>query len=436
MRLRCSVLAEATGGRLVGADAEIDGAMQDSRALRPGQLFVPLVAERDGHDFLEAAVSAGAAAYLTSGRRVTGATAIEVDDTQAALEALGRVARSRLRGEVVGVTGSAGKTSTKDLIAAALRSSLRVAASEKSFNNEIGVPLTLLNAPDDAQAAVLEMGARGVGHIAFLCGIARPTVAVVTLVAGAHLELFGSLDAVAQGKGELVEALPESGHAVLNADDKRVLAMRSRTSARVITYGEHGDVRAERLRMNDDLTAAFDVQTPWGTLGVQLGARGRHNVSNALAALAVAGVCNVSLDAAAEGLRAPQWSPWRMELHRAPSGARILNDAYNANPASMRTALESLASLPARRRVAVLGLMAELGDGGVEEHRAIAAYAAHLGIEVVAYGTDLYGTPPAADFERAIDQLGDLDEGVAVLVKGSRVAGLERLAARLVEPTR
>ena len=338
-----------------------------------------------------------------------------------------------MSGTVIGVTGSVGKTSTKDLIASALAASRRMFASEKSFNNELGVPLTLINAPDDVEVVVVEMGARGLGHIEQLCTIARPTIAVVTAVGDAHVEQFGSVDAVAQGKGELVESLPDDGVAVLNAADPRVLAMARRTRATVVTFGEGGDVVARDVVMHDDLTSTFTAKTPWGTATVVLGARGAHNIDNALAALAVAGAIAVPLDIAAAGLRNPRWSPWRMELHRTRRGARVINDSYNANPTSMAAALRALAAVPARRRVAVLGVMAELGATSEAQHRAVHALATGLGIDVLAVAAPAYGGAGAASVDEALERIGELGADDAILVKGSRVAGLDVLAARLLE---
>lgn len=436
--------AEVVGG---GADADtdagtdagavvVDGATQDSRAVAAGMLFVPIVAERDGHDFVGAAVAAGAAAYLTSRppQREVPAPALVVDDTERALRALGVHARGRLDGPVVAVTGSVGKTSTKDLCAVAFGAHWRTHASTRSFNNEIGVPLTLCNAPDGTEVAVVEMGARGIGHIALLCTIATPTIGIVTAVGAAHLELFGDLDGVARGKGELVESLPADGLAVLNADDPRVLAMRDRTRAAVLTFGAQGDVRARDVVLDAELRPRFVVETPWGSATVELGARGAHNVANALAAIGAAVHAGAPLEAVAESLAAPVLSPWRMDVQRTPDGAVVINDAYNANPDSMRAALAALAAVPARRRVAVLGRMAELGDGGAEAHRAVAAQADSLGIEVLAVGTSDYGTAPVADVDAALQELASrrLGPDDAILVKASRVAGLERVAAALL----
>jgi UDP-N-acetylmuramoyl-tripeptide--D-alanyl-D-alanine ligase len=419
------------------------GVSIDSRALLPGALFVALRAVRDGHQWIPAALEAGAGGLLVDRTwrpaaelPALGVPTVAVDDTAAALLAVGSAARDRLAATVIGITGSVGKTSTKDLTRAALSASRRTAASERSFNNELGVPLTLANAPPDAEAAVIEMGARGPGHIARLCRVARPAIGVVTAVAAAHTEAFGDLEAVAAAKAELVQSLPAGGTAILNADDPRVSAMATQTAARVLRYSSSGvtaDVVADGLALDGELRPRFAVHSSWGSAEVRLEARGAHQVGNALAALAVALCCGVPLDAAAGALSGAPLSPWRMELHRLGTGATLLNDAYNANPASMTAALEALAALPARRRVAVLGEMAELGPRSPQEHQAVAGLAGRLGVEVVAVGTTAYGVAPIETLDQAVAALGTLRAGDAVLIKGSRVAGLERLAARLLE---
>ncbi|EGD53354.1 UDP-N-acetylmuramoyl-tripeptide--D-alanyl-D-alanine ligase [Gordonia neofelifaecis] len=437
MRLLASQIAAATGGTLHGPDATVDSASIDSRSARPGQLFVPIVAARDGHDFIPSAVQAGAPVYLTDRAPdpALGATAVQVADTAEALADLGRFVRAGLPGSVVGVTGSVGKTSTKDLLAGVLGTTFRTAASEKSFNNELGLPLTLLGAPDDTEAVVLEMGARGVGHIAQLCSIASPTVGVLTRVEAVHLEMFGSLDDVAQAKGELVEALPADGLAVLNADHPVVAAMTSRTSARVLTYGVDpgADVRATDIVLDDELRASFTLHSPWGTTAVRLGARGEHQVSNALAAAAAGGGIGVPIEKIAEGLLGANLSGLRMELSTTAAGVTIINDAYNANPTSMAAGLSALARIDAGRRFAVLGTMAELGDDSAAAHREVADQAVALGVTVIAVDEPAYGAgvTHVSGVDGAVDALGDLRSGDAVLVKGSRVAALERVAQAL-----
>jgi len=446
VRWTLDVIAAATGGRLRGDGATVvDGVTQDSRDVRPGMLFVPLVAERDGHDFIADAVAAGAPAYLTA-RGVSGvdAAAVEVDDTQKALTALAREARRRLGNvPVVGITGSVGKTTTKDLLAAVLGRDRRVWSSTRSFNNEIGVPITLLSAPDDSEALVVEMGSRGPGHIAELCRVARPTMGVITTVGLSHTSELGSLAAVVSAKRELVEGLPaatDGGVAFLNAGVPEVLSMAEGTGARVVTFGTGGDVRAKDLTVDDELTPRFVLQNPSGEVEVELGARGVHSVDNALAAAAVGIELGVSLEDIAAGLAEPSLSPLRMEILRTAGGARLLNDSYNANPLSMRAALHALAALPAQRRIAVLGTMAELGDFEAAEHAAIGSLAAELGVRVVAVDSPGYSSDAGSVIEAtgidgalaALRDLGGLSAGDALLVKGSRVAGLERLVERLV----
>jgi UDP-N-acetylmuramoyl-tripeptide--D-alanyl-D-alanine ligase len=436
VHLTVDEVARVTVGRTVGSpDLVVDGATMDSRALRSGQLFVALQGDRDGHAFVDSARAAGAAAALVE-RQDDRGPAVVVTDTRVALTALGAHARDRLGDiAVIAVTGSVGKTSVKDLIAAA-SGSRRTASSLRSFNNELGVPLTLLEAADDTEVAVIEMGARGVGHVRDLCTIARPTIGVVTAVALAHTEAFGAIEEVARAKGELVEALSADGTAVLNQGDERVAAMASRTTATVLTYGvDRGDVRAEGVVLDDELRPRFALVTPWGEAELVLAVRGRHNAENAAGAAAAALAAGTDFDGVIAGLASASLSPWRMELRVAPSGLRVLNDAYNANPTSMAAALEALADLDAERRTAVLGPMAELGGQAEAEHRRITERASSLGIRLLAVDTDAYGpTVEVVDgVDGAVGELGDLGPRDAVLVKASRVAGLEHLAERLLD---
>ncbi len=422
-------MAAATGGWLHGPDVEIDGVSFDSRSIRAGQLFVPIVADRDGHEFIADALARGAAAYFTSHPPV-GGTAIRVTDTLRALMALARAQRPNFDGPVIGVTGSVGKTSTKDLALAALSESKRTWANERSFNNEQGLPTTLLNTPDGTEVLVLEMGMRGHGEIAELCAIARPSIGVVTRVAEAHSDRVGGIEGVARAKAELIASLPANGLAILNADDPRVRAMAAMSDAPVLLYGEaaDADVRVGNLQLDDLARPSFRLHSPWGACDVQLGISGRHMANNAAAALACVGAVGGDLAAGAAALADVGLTAMRMEVQRTAAGAIILNDCYNANPTSMRAALDALVDLPARRRVAVLGVMAEITDTETE-HLAIAEYAIGKGIELLAFGTDLYGIAPTVD---PIAVLGSLAGGDAVLVKASRVVGLERIAAALL----
>jgi len=419
----------ATGGRLVGPDVEIDGVSFDSRSVKPGQLFVPLVADRDGHEFIDQAIERGAAAYLTS-RPPVGGTAIEVPDTLPALMALATSQRRMFDGPVIGITGSVGKTSTKDLAWAALAASIPTWANERSFNNEQGLPTTLLNTPDGTKVLMLEMGMRALGEITELCAIAQPTIGVVTRVAEAHSDRVGGIDGVARAKAELIQALPADGLAILNADDARVRAMEAVCAGSVLLYGEtaDADVRVSMLRLDDLARASFHLDTPWGSYDVRLAISGRHMANNAAAALACVGAVGGDLVAGAQALSTVGLTAMRMDVRRTSSGAVVLDDSYNANPTSMRAALDALADLTVHRRIAVLGVMAEISDSEAE-HLAIAAYATQRGIELIAYGTDLYGVAPNDD---PIAALGSIAGGDAVLVKGSRVVGLERIAAALL----
>ena len=431
MRFDLEEIARATGGRLVGEAVEVSGVSIDSREIDGPMLFVPIVADRDGHDFIPGALAAGAAAAITAGPPVEGPHVV-VDDTTTALQQLGAHARGRLPDAVVGVTGSVGKTTTKDLLAAVLGTDRPTHASLRSFNNELGVPLTIANAPAETEAAVIEMGARGIGHIRELCDIARPTVGVVLAVGAAHTELFGDLDGVALAKGELVEALPASGTAVLNASDPRVMSMATRTSASIITFGVDGDVSPADVALDDELRPRFELRTPAGTARVRLRASGLHTVGNACAAAAAAVALGADPATIAAGLEAADISPWRMSVERTAEGAMVINDAYNANPLSMHAAIDALLAVDCSRRVAVIGRMAELGDEGPAEHQAVGERLAAAGVTVIGYDVPEYGGTTVSTIEEAVAALGSLRDDTAVLVKASRVAGLERLAAALV----
>ena len=429
-------VAKATNGTLIGQNAHLSGVSFDSRNVRPGQLFVPIVAERDGHEFVEAALAAGAGAYLTTGKTF-GRTAITVPDTLAALLQLGAWGRNKLDAQlsnrVIGITGSVGKTSTKDFIAAALGSSLRVAANERSFNNDQGLPVTILNAPDDVEALVLEMGMRGFGEIARLCTVARPNIGVVTRVASAHTERVGGIDGVARAKSELVIALDASGFAVLNADDERVVAMRTLTDATVITYGasSSADVRMTSCVLDERACASVSIESPWGKASWKMNVPGEHMAHNAVGAIAVAGVLGLDLQRAAEAVSNSILSEMRMQHRIARSGALIIDDSYNANPASMSAALQALSVTKASRRIAVLGVMAELSEPE-RDHSEIAELAKKLGIEVLAIGTDMYGMQ-SRTLDEVAAMLSAVENSTAILIKGSRVAQLEKLVSLLVD---
>jgi UDP-N-acetylmuramoyl-tripeptide--D-alanyl-D-alanine ligase len=430
VRFSTTELAARLGGELVGPDVAVTGASIDTRTVLPGQLYVPVVAARDGHEFIGAALDRGVPAYLTA-REPVGGTAVVVEDTAVSLLQLGLLARERLQGGVVGVTGSVGKTTTKDLLRHCLASTFVVAASERSFNNELGLPLTLLNAPDDVEWVVLEMGARGAGHIARLADVGRPDAGIVTSVAMAHVEFFGDLEGVARAKSELVAALPPTGVAVLNFDDPLVARMASVSPCPVLSYAlGDADVRAETVTMDDELRPRFRLLTPWGAGEVRLALHGIQQVPNALAAAAAALWCGVPFDSVVAALATATGTPLRMEVRRMRGGPVLLVDCYNANPASTEAALRSIAVLPAERKLALLGVMAELGSETEPEHQRVAQLADELGIEVVGYQTALYGRAAVDGADDAVALLRTLGPRDAALVKGSRVARLEDVVQR------
>jgi UDP-N-acetylmuramoyl-tripeptide--D-alanyl-D-alanine ligase len=386
-------------------------------------------------------------------REVPELPCVVVPDIQDGLATLARAVLDRQRDlTVIGVTGSSGKTSTKDLLGQVLAAAGPTVSPPGSYNNDIGLPLTVLSADEDTRFLVLEMGARGIGHIARLCRVARPDVGVVLNVGSAHLGEFGSAEVIAQAKGELVEALPESGTAVLNADDPRVVGMAPRTSARVVTTGirEAADVRATGVRLDESGRARFTLHAGGEEQDVALRVVGEHQVANALSAAGAALAAGMSPAEVATALSAAEpRSRWRMEVGRRPDGVTVVNDAYNANPESMRAALAALQALPGQRRIAVLGAMAELGPGGGAEHERLGRDAAAAGVDlIVAVGADAVGiasgaaaagrrpgeesvhVPDRAAARALLSEL--LRPGDVVLVKASRSYGLERLAEDLL----
>ncbi|MEU8024397.1 UDP-N-acetylmuramoyl-tripeptide--D-alanyl-D-alanine ligase [Micromonospora haikouensis] len=442
--LTLAEVAEVVGGRLVAADpaARVTGPVEfDSRKAGPGALFVAFPGEKvDGHDYAAAAVAAGAVAVLGT-REVPGVPMVLVGD---ALDAMGRLARAvvdRLPAlTVIGLTGSSGKTTTKDLIAQLTARLGPTVAPPGSFNNELGHPWTALQADADTRFLVLEKGARGVGHVRYLCEVVPPRISVVLNVGVAHLGEFGSVENIALAKGELVESLPADGLAVLNADDPLVDAMAARTAARVVRYGEaaHADVRAVDVTLDGRGRAAYTLVTPEGSAAVRLGLTGRHQVSNSLAAAAVARELGMPLAELAAALgELGLVSTRRMDVFERPDGVTVIDDSYNANPASTAVALRALAGMRgAGRAVAVLGYMAELGEYERQGHLEVGRLAAELGVDRLL----VVGEPAAPIHEgaTAVEDWGgksvlltdqaaavevlrsELRAGDVVLVKGSR----------------
>jgi UDP-N-acetylmuramoyl-tripeptide--D-alanyl-D-alanine ligase len=433
MRFSATALAEVLGGRLVGPDVTVNGVATNTRELQPGQLFVPLRDRRDGHAFINDALAAGAVAYLTDGATASRGTAIVVADTALALTEIGRTARQRIRGHVVGITGSVGKTTVKDLTSSAFSSTFHTQASHLSFNNEIGLPLTLANADDDVEVVVAELGARGPGHIAALCDVAQPTIGIITRIGLAHTEFFGTLEQVAVAKAELFEALPPDGVAVLNGDDAMASMIGDRSSAPVLLFGTagHCDVVARDVILNEHAQPVFQMTSPWGDAEVHLAVHGEHQVLNALAALTSALWAGVAMEQAVDAIARVEDPPWRMNLKWISPGIVLVNDAYNANPTSTEAALRALNAMSADRRIAILGGMAELGPGSDELHAGIRTLAESLGIVVIGYQTPAYGDDFVSSLEELIDRLHGFRTGDAFLVKGSRATGMESVAASL-----
>lgn len=440
---------EQLAGQLI-----IDGPVQtDSRACEPGSLYVARIGEHaDGHDFVGSASAQGAVAALVS-RPVPELPCIVVDDVQLAF---GRLARAVLDLAedltVVAITGSSGKTSTKDLLAQVLagENPSDVVAPENSLNGEIGVPLTVCRIQPDTRYLVAEMGARGVGHIAYLTNIAPPRISVVLNVGTAHLGEFGSVENIAVAKGEIVEALPADGLAVLNADDPVVSAMAARTNARVQRVGmaEDADLRATDVALDATGRASFTVHTPDGrSAPVNLRLRGAHHVGNALSVIAVALELGLDLTGIAARLGTVEAiSRWRMQVTERPDGVTVINDAYNANPDSMRAALVALSAMSGGRRSwAVLGSMLELGESSEADHRRVGELAVELGVHrLLVVGEAAAAIADGANGAAQVRTVADADAAAAVLdaelaagdivlFKSSRDAGLRHLGDRVAE---
>ena len=421
-------------GVLNGGDKIVFGGIStDTRTLAPGDLFVALMGpQTDGHQHIAAALRAGAAGLIVSQPVVASPSipALRVPDTEVAYGLLARFWRDHFDIPVVGVTGSVGKTTLKEMLALTLSPLGLVLKTAASQNNETGVPKALLQLTPDHKAAVIEMGMRGSGQIAYLCGIARPTVGVLTVIADNHLELLGSRDAIADAKGELLEALPLDGLAVLNAADLYTPYLASKTKARVLTYGTAGDA------LQTEHGWKFTVRG----VEVEIASLSKHDIGNALAALSVAEALGVSLTDAAEALKAYEPPPMRMNVTKTAWGGTVLNDAYNASPASVATALETLASHKSSRKIAFLGDMRELGTRAEAAHQELGAVIDKLG------GIDALYTvgPLAALIPNAKQRFADSDAaarfaeedlfltaGDVVLVKGSRAMAMEKIATVL-----
>lgn len=467
LTLSVETLIAVTGGTLVwgSTDTMVNGVATDSRTVEPGALFVAFVGEHvDGHRYLEDAVASGARALLitcdsdgidgvleSASRRDV--AIVRVSDALAAVQSLARHHRERLFCPVIGVTGSTGKTTTKEFVTSVLGTRRKVVSTRGNRNNELGVPLTVMDARADTDVLVVEMAMRGQGQIAELCHITRPTIGLVTNIGMSHIELLGSQEAIVSAKAELVGAIPEEGMVFLNGDDafSETLALSSRAPVVHYGLGEGCDVRAVEIELDGESRASFKILGADVSVPVSLAVPGRHNVYNALAAAAIAMHLGLEPDDIALGLAKASAGEMRMQSFTSAGGIHVINDAYNANPTSMRAAIETLAGMStAERRIAVLGDMAELGSLAELAHFRIGEEVAVLPIDVLvtvgerasriadgarARGMDPQAIRPCATADEASEVLDDLLEPEdVVLVKGSRVMGLERVVEGIVEP--
>ena len=459
-------VCDIVGGKLTGDPSiRLSGISIDSRKTNTGDLFAAIIGERvDGHNFIEQASNSGVTAFLTS-REVAGNQVVvppspdALDPVIHAIAKLSAHVRALMSGvEVIGVTGSSGKTSTKDMIGQVLASAGVTYAPAGSLNNELGLPLTLLSAPLDTKFLVAEMGMRGLGHITHLCSLAKPTIGVVTNVGQAHIGEVGSIEAIAKAKSELVTAIPATGFVILNADDERVVAMRTLTEATVLTFGfsKTADVRAENLQLTEFGSYNFDLVCRGERIPTSIPILGEHNVVNALAVAAVGLAAGMKVKDIARALTTlQQMSKWRMEVKQLPGNVTIINDAYNANPESMTAALQTLTAIPARGQTfAILGKMHELGEASDAIHAQIANLASELGVtHVVAVGelAKTYSLPTPSgttsmgdfsernaqavwlpDFDQACDYIvKQVNSGDILLFKASRAEHFEVLAEQI-----
>jgi UDP-N-acetylmuramoyl-tripeptide--D-alanyl-D-alanine ligase len=449
MKRTLAQFAHLAGGRLAGADRAYSDVVSDSRTLKAGQLFIALRGPNfDGNEFVAAAAAAGAAGAVVEREQPAALAQIVVADTQAALERAARAWRADFRGALVGVAGSNGKTTAKEMTAAILGLAGRCLATRGNLNNHIGVPLTLLRLTGAERFAVVEMGANRAGEVAHLVEVARPTVGLITNAGAEHLEGFGSLEGVARAEGEMVAGLTAAATAVINADDAFAPLWRSSTAARVVTFGvrAQADFHASEVQAavgSQGFTTRFRLTAPSGAAEIRLNLGGAHNVANALAAAAAAASAGARLEHIVAGLAAVRAVPGRLQFRACVGGGWLIDDSYNANPSSVRAAIEVLATLPGRRWL-VLGDMAELGEFAPDEHARVGELARSAGVE------RLYATGALA--RRAVDSFGAgaewftdvpalsaaLREAIGtagpdlrLLIKGSRFNRLERVVEAL-----
>ncbi|MGI6295898.1 MAG: UDP-N-acetylmuramoyl-tripeptide--D-alanyl-D-alanine ligase [Armatimonadota bacterium] len=446
-------IVEAVKGTLMVGDPKtpITGISTDTRTIADGDLFVALTGENsDGHKFLADALAKGAVGVMVSRKVEAQCLTVRVPDTLLALGDLAAHYRSKFYPVMIGVTGSVGKTTTKEMIAAVAAARGPVLKNEGNFNNEIGLPLTLFNLTPRHKTAVVELAMRGVGQIDYLAKIAQPSIGVITNIHMSHIELLGSLDAIADAKGELLDHLPSDGTAILNADDRYFEYLRRRANCRIITFGEgtNAQVRAHSSVIDSGGCCSFKVTTENGDFDVYIPVPGEHNIKDALAAVAVGevlGIDHQSIQSALTNFKAPEK---RSKIVPSRKGCVVIDDTYNASPASVKSALKTLSMMEGGRKIAILGDMLELGDYASEAHLEIGRTAQRCGVDLlvvvgeyarlIARGAIDEGMPIGAinEFtdspEAAAEVAGMVREGDVVLVKGSRALKMERIVEDLI----
>lgn len=446
-------IARACRGELVAGDADtrITGVSTDTRTIGPGDLFFALTGENsDGHKFLADALVKGAAGVVVSRKVETKALAIRVDDTLFALGGLAKYYRTKFNPVVVGVTGSVGKTTTKEMIAEVAATNGPVLKNPGNFNNEIGVPITLLEMSGKHKTAAIEMGMRGPGQIEYLAKMAKPSIGVITNIHLSHIELLGSMDAIADAKGELLDYLPADGVAVLNADDAYFDYFQRRANCHVVSFGEsaQADVRAVSSGIDSMGCCNFSVSTARGSFDVRIPVPGEHNIKDALAAIAVGEVLEIPQEQIREALANFHAPEKRSNVIPAKGGFVVIDDTYNAGPASVRSALKTLSMMEGARKIAVLGDMLELGDHALSAHTEIGRAVVESGIDMLYTVGQLSklisraaldaGMPVSSvnEFEDSLQAARDIAQKVrerdVVLVKGSRAMKMERVVEALL----
>ena len=435
-------ISEAAHGELIGKDCAISGLSTDTRGIGPGQVFVALVGDRfDGHDFIKQACQQGAMAVVVSKPIDCDCAQIRVGDTRVALGFIAQAWRKRFAIPLIAVTGSNGKTTVKEMLSAIMSVRHTTLSTQGNLNNDIGVPLTLLRLRDKHTCAVIEMGANHPNEIAYLTRLALPTVALVNNAAAAHLAGFASLEGVARAKGEIYSGLDNNGTAIINADDRYAQLWQSMCAGKkILRFGLDNPAEVSADWQSDETGSHIDLHTPQGSISISLGVPGRHNVMNALAASAAALAAGASLEEICSGLQLMRSVAGRLQIKPGLAGSRILDDTYNANPASLRVALDVLQQFDGRHFLA-LGDMAELGEDAEQLHREAGQVARDSGVDrlytvgelarfaATSFGHDAYSYSDQPSMISALHD--DLSMDVTLLVKGSRLAHMEKVVQAL-----